>query len=136
MHLTQKANLSTLKIEVNLFFCLVTAKRREILGKDNNEFIQSLSGRSNKLKVPALGIKRVKIMKFYRSAADAIASLPLGTVKGLVCGLDDLMRSRVLFITLCNPDAYGHSGLIARLLVLCRVFWLLVAPVRAAQEKP
>lgn len=31
MHLTQKANLSALKIEVNLFFSLVTANSREIL---------------------------------------------------------------------------------------------------------
>jgi hypothetical protein len=49
MHLIQKANLSTLKIEVNLFFCLVTSNRREILKKDNNDWIQSSSGWSNKL---------------------------------------------------------------------------------------
>lgn len=95
MHLTQKANLSALKIEVNLFFGLPISNKRETLSKQKNKNIISYSGGSKRLKVPALRINRIKTAAFWQSAAHTIAAFSLGTVKGLVCSFDDLMRSRV-----------------------------------------
>jgi hypothetical protein len=49
-----------------------------------------------------------------RSLTDSVAPFLLGTVKGFICCLDDLLGSRVSLVPLCHSNTDGDSGFIPR----------------------
>ncbi len=94
-----------------IFFLLCTKKRNPapFLCKSFTKRITPFPDKNNYL-ILIYSRKGMNWKAIRISATDSISSFILSAVKGFIRSLDNLMRSRVLFISLCHPNANGHSS--------------------------